>query len=534
MKTLAANETQGCRCRRIAVGKTWAIVNMVVTTALASMSPVVTPAAAQASEKPSTAEANYRELQRVYETLHFEPWTVMVEQQLMTDDPALAKKSLARLESKLRVLDATLPKTALPNLHKTTIFLMYGSKANRGGRANGASYYQKNAPEFQKNIDLRWRNCVVIKSAQNYANLSELWSVKVLMHEFAHAFQLQQWPEKQPDICEAWDHAMKQGLYRNVKDDKGKTLDRGYATTNQLEYFAELSCMYFVGCNYRPFNREELKGYDPVGYAMIEKLWRVGASSPLTGKAEDVRGSGALTPREEPVEQADVAALKDLPLGFTIRDSSFLELVRTYLRTNDHVVVPARQVELIHKIPTAVTKVLFLPSRRELLETEAYQKAIKAADMLSTDDTRGVEEAKYLRQIADRHGKKTVLGPTGRDAERVAKEMAPFGDVFVIQAQRWLQEDTSRELKPFCDNVHRIAAAIRAGNPKAIIWVQVGRRMERGGGNAGLFFHAYARLKATHPEDLQAMHPFIAAMNARPEHGMAALKQFLRDLRPAR
>jgi len=31
-------------------------------------------------------------------------------------------------------------------------------------------------------------------------------------------------------------------------------------------------------------------------------------------------------------------------------------------------------------------------------------------------------------------------------------------------------------------------------------------------------------LKATLLEDLQAMHPFIAAMNARPEHGMAALR----------
>ena len=31
---------------------------------------------------------------------------------------------------------------------------------------------------------------------------------------------------------------------------------KAYAATNHLEYFAELSCMYFVGCNYEPFDRE--------------------------------------------------------------------------------------------------------------------------------------------------------------------------------------------------------------------------------------------------------------------------------------
>ena len=31
--------------------------------------------------------------------------------------------------------------------------------------------------------------------------------------------------------------------------------------------------MYFAGCNFQPFNRKELKAYDPVGYAMIEKMW---------------------------------------------------------------------------------------------------------------------------------------------------------------------------------------------------------------------------------------------------------------------
>ena len=33
--------------------------------------------------------------------------------------------------------------------------------------------------------------------------------------------------------------------------------------------------MYFVGCNYEPSDRKQLKDYDPVGYEMIRKMWRV-------------------------------------------------------------------------------------------------------------------------------------------------------------------------------------------------------------------------------------------------------------------
>ncbi|MGD0089080.1 MAG: zinc-dependent peptidase, partial [Planctomycetota bacterium] len=173
------------------------------------------------------------------------------------------------------VMLAALPEPAHALLQKLAVFLMYCSKANGGGRDSGAEYFQRSAPLYRKDIDRRWKSCVVIYSARNYMQQSELWSVKVLVHEFAHAYQLEQWPEKQPDIYQAWENAVKHGLYRKVKDDKGAILDTGYAATNQLEYFAELSCMYFVGCNYQPFNREELRAYDPVGHAMIEKMWRV-------------------------------------------------------------------------------------------------------------------------------------------------------------------------------------------------------------------------------------------------------------------
>src|SRR5262249_35026977 len=141
---------------------------------------------------------------------------------------------------------------ARSRFQKLTYFLMYGPKSSAGGRDNGLEYYQRTAPTYHKDLDPRWSSAIVVYAAENYVWLSDLWALKALVHELAHAYQLEQWPESQPDILRTWKHATDHGLYRGVRDEKGRTLDKAYATVNQLEYFAELSCMYFARCNYQP------------------------------------------------------------------------------------------------------------------------------------------------------------------------------------------------------------------------------------------------------------------------------------------
>jgi hypothetical protein len=152
---------------------------------------------------------------------------------------------------------------------------MYGPKAREGGKDNGLDYIQKASPASHNELDARWGDAVIVYCAQNYLDQSDFWALKAVFHELSHAYHLHHWPEAQSDIVLAYTGAMKRGLHHNVPDDSGKRLDSSYAATNALEYFAELSCMYFVGCNYKPFNRDELKKYDPAGFAMIEKLWKL-------------------------------------------------------------------------------------------------------------------------------------------------------------------------------------------------------------------------------------------------------------------
>jgi hypothetical protein len=48
---------------------------------------------------------------------------------------------------------------------------------------------------------------------------------------------------------------------------------RHYALSNDREYFAELTESYFGKNDFEPFTRDELRAFDPDGYAMIEQLW---------------------------------------------------------------------------------------------------------------------------------------------------------------------------------------------------------------------------------------------------------------------
>jgi hypothetical protein len=219
---------------------------------------------------------DYQQPRRKYVAAKRGNLTVWVESQLKAEAPAIADRALDRLKAKRGEALAVLPKHARERLANVPFFLLYGPKARGGGRNNGLEYFQKDAPDRHEKLDPRWGDAIVVYCAQNYLDISDLWAMKALFHEFAHAYQLKQWPEKQPDILRAWENATNRNLYRNVLDrETKKPIQRAYALTNQLEYFAELSCMYFVGCNYEPSERNKLKDYDPVGYKMIRKMWRV-------------------------------------------------------------------------------------------------------------------------------------------------------------------------------------------------------------------------------------------------------------------
>ena len=94
----------------------------------------------------------------------------------------------------------------------------------------------------------------------------------VILHELSHAVHLHLFGPDNPTIKAAHRQAMERKLYDEAEDVYGKKR-KPYARVNEKEYFAELSCAYLNKLHYFPFNRDDLKKHDPMGYKMMEATW---------------------------------------------------------------------------------------------------------------------------------------------------------------------------------------------------------------------------------------------------------------------
>jgi hypothetical protein len=92
------------------------------------------------------------------------------------------------------------------------------------------------------------------------------------MHEMAHAYQFYVFGEDHPAAQKAYRKAMDGGLYASVAHVHGGTT-KAYAATNYKEYFADLTEAYFGKNGFFPFNRTDLKKYDPTGYRLMQDVW---------------------------------------------------------------------------------------------------------------------------------------------------------------------------------------------------------------------------------------------------------------------
>jgi hypothetical protein len=107
------------------------------------------------------------------------------------------------------------------------------------------------------------------------------WQPGWLLHEFAHALQDRILGLTNSLVKDAYQAAMNRKLYSDVENrtyesNGGYTTYRApaYAGANAIEYFAELSVVYLgrSKCVF-PYTREQLREYDPAGFALMESFW---------------------------------------------------------------------------------------------------------------------------------------------------------------------------------------------------------------------------------------------------------------------
>jgi len=202
-----------------------------------------------------------------YETLKIRAWTVHVEKSLASHPRR--EQALDLLTRKLAEVEHLVPAGALAKLRGVDIWLSRQVAAgacyhpSRGWlEANGRVVEMERAIELQ-NIDhfIDWADT---QPQMVLHELAHAWHDR----EIAHGFQ-------NPEILAAYAAAVASGKYAKVRHHDGGEV-RHYGLNDAMEFFAEASEAYFGRNDFQPFERAELKQFDPKAYAMVEKMWRTG------------------------------------------------------------------------------------------------------------------------------------------------------------------------------------------------------------------------------------------------------------------
>lgn len=95
----------------------------------------------------------------------------------------------------------------------------------------------------------------------------------IILHELAHAYSDIYLAKMQGKIKATYQKAKASGKYNSVPYIRGGKL-KHYAMNNASEYFAELTEAYFGQNDYYPFNKKDLKNFDPDGFSLMEEAWK--------------------------------------------------------------------------------------------------------------------------------------------------------------------------------------------------------------------------------------------------------------------
>ena len=208
---------------------------------------------------------------RAYKKLDGFELELIVEKALYDADPELAIAAAKKLEANTLEALALLPKHSRNSFSDIRYYIFIGDESRTGGRHGGQWYFRES-----DSMPDRFDNSIVVRSAKDYlTRYKGARPVQTAVHELSHAYYYYNIKESYYQNKKAYESALEHRLYLNVKYKNGGIRKKAYALKNNREYFAEISKIYFAGSPYYPFNRQQLKDYDPQGYAVVESVWGI-------------------------------------------------------------------------------------------------------------------------------------------------------------------------------------------------------------------------------------------------------------------
>jgi hypothetical protein len=210
-----------------------------------------------------------------YKTYSIKGRSVLFEDDLVKRKE-LRKKVAEWITIDLRDVELLLPKKAYKSISKVAIWIDYttGPEEVGGMSGKGACYYPGPSFLFRNGLSLNKIGGVEIFDAYTYAAWRHMYSGKVVLHELAHAYEHQVISKKERnELIATYQRAKLSGKYNRVEYKASGQYYRAYAMSNYHEYFTELTEAYYGDNDYFPHNCDQLKHFDPEGYALIDKLW---------------------------------------------------------------------------------------------------------------------------------------------------------------------------------------------------------------------------------------------------------------------
>mmetsp|Transcript_3354 Transcript_3354/g.9300 ORF Transcript_3354/g.9300 Transcript_3354/m.9300 type:complete len:608 (+) Transcript_3354:296-2119(+) len=237
---------------------------------------------------------------KVYEKVTFGGWPCCLEPNWSGGDAVSAKK----LERDIRAAAELLPSHARDYLQKhCTIWInrsLSWGPADCPEKGRGSCYHPSRGWLLKNGLSGDKHKCVEVNDAPRYKKDCDLWGIGgIMLHELCHAYHhgmLRDGYDNQ-DIRECYERAMEEGLYDRVEYHRScapggrrtKASARAYASSNPMEYFAELSVAFLGGLDetieynkWYPFNRKQLEHHDPRAHALLSRLWKVDVGATTT------------------------------------------------------------------------------------------------------------------------------------------------------------------------------------------------------------------------------------------------------------
>jgi hypothetical protein len=242
-------------------------------------------ALAQPKDKPSP-------LDKIdgYKRHTIEGFTLMVSDEVAKADvKKFERKPMEVLELELKMITRMMTTKQAEALRKLPIWVEWDDEEplSNGRQGFASAYYYGGS---QLNLLKEGKQPLKAKTVTilRLVSLTEEHQPKrdsgrcVILHEFAHAVHDQLLGNDNPAVKAAYAQAMERKLY-----DKAQ-----YVSTNEAEYFAELTCAYFDQLQHFPKTREELKKHDPVAFKLMEGVW---GKDKKNEPAAEAKGRGVLS-----------------------------------------------------------------------------------------------------------------------------------------------------------------------------------------------------------------------------------------------